>query len=208
LPRIASKHQHYGRTSRRASCNRIVNPRARPHLLENPSLARWPAFLRPGCGHRGSGAGTLSLPGGGRHLHRSRGADDNPLLPRLDDRRHPASQAGDEIRHKVPYLVRPYDFADSDILAITELRGGVLTNLPGEDACLRLPLLEDFERRARPRSLSRRLHPGCLPSVVTHCWVSCYPQVVTNLWMDEVPASAGTSQEKTRFSPWINESSP
>jgi len=131
-----------------------------------------------------------------------------PCYPDSTSRRHPVSQAGDEIRHKVPYLARPYDLADSDILAITELREGVFTNLPGETACLRRPLLQDFERRPRPRSLFRRLHPGCLPSNETHCWVSCYPQVVANLWMDEVPASAGTSQEKTPFSPWISGPSP
>jgi len=43
-----------------------------------------PAFLGAGLRASMSGAGRLSLPGGGRHLHRSRGADDNPLLPRLD----------------------------------------------------------------------------------------------------------------------------
>jgi len=43
-----------------------------------------PAFLGAGLRASMSGAGRLSLPGGGRHLHRSRGADGNPLLPRLD----------------------------------------------------------------------------------------------------------------------------
>jgi len=43
-----------------------------------------PAFSGAGLRASRSGAGRLSLPGGGRHLHRSRGADDNPLLPRPD----------------------------------------------------------------------------------------------------------------------------
>jgi len=209
LLRIASKHQHHGRTSRRASCNRIVNPRARLRSLENPSLSRWPASFE---------AELRASRIRGRYAFAARRW--TPSSPLARRRRQPLATP---TRHRADTHCRKlvtrsdtrsrispasYGLADSDILAITELREGVFTNLPGEAACLRRPLLQDFERRRRPRSLFRHLHPGCLLSMVTHCWVSCYPQVVTNLWMDEVPALANPSQEKTRFSPWINEPSP
>jgi len=48
------------------------------------------ALSRAGLRAPRSGAGGLSPPGGGRHLRRSRGADDNPLLPRLDITQTPA----------------------------------------------------------------------------------------------------------------------
>jgi len=107
LLRIASKHQHYGRTSRRASCNRIVNPRARLRSLENPSLSRWPASFEAELrASRNQGPVRFRCPAVDAIFTARAAPTTTPCYPDSTSRRHPLSQAGDEVRHKVPDLAR------------------------------------------------------------------------------------------------------
>jgi len=64
------------------------------------------AFWAPGCAHRCQGPVGKRRPAVDAIFTARAAPTTTPCYPDSTSRRHPVSQAGDEIRHKVPYLVR------------------------------------------------------------------------------------------------------
>lgn len=95
------------RTSRRASCNRVFNPRARTVVRRNPSYDGRPSFRRPGCRRRGQEPGSLALPGGIAILAARAVKTTTPYFPDSSTDKHPVSRARDDERIEVPSILRP-----------------------------------------------------------------------------------------------------
>lgn len=117
------------RTSRRASCNRVFNPRARPTVRRQPALRRPTSFRRLSCRPRSSGAGSLALPG--RFAIRDARAT-LTTTPRFPDAlldKHPASRASDDERIEVSLHRPPFSDAAPRTLEFVP-RGGGRLNLP------------------------------------------------------------------------------
>lgn len=147
LLRISSKYQHHGRTSHRASCNRIVNPRARPKSLETSSLSRRPAFDRRAARVDVRGRFAFAARRSVAIFAARATTTTTPCYPdsivRADTLcRKLVMLPGTRVRGAPAFVLSSLA---RDVRARPQLREGVFTNLPGQAACLGRLLLQDFE---------------------------------------------------------------